>query len=90
MTFTILCKVLCHIAFIHLLSNGGVFLEEKIHIHVKVAGLKAPCHTTNNLNRGGRRGESRGIGEGRRWRGGGGGGGKSEEEEEKNGGDAKR
>ena len=61
-------------------------MEEKIHIHVKVAGLKAPCHTTNNLSSGGRRGERRGVGEGRSWRGGREG---KKGEEEKNG-EAKR
>lgn len=35
--------------YLHLLSNGGIFLEKKININVKVTDRDAPCHTTNNL-----------------------------------------
>lgn len=35
----------------HLLSDGGVFLEEEIHVDVKVASGDAPRHTPNNLQK---------------------------------------
>ena len=43
-TFNSLCSL-----YIHFLSNGGVLLEEKVHVHIKVGQLQAPCHPTNNL-----------------------------------------
>lgn len=36
---------------LHFLSNGGVFLEEEIHVDVKVTGGDAPGHTANHLRR---------------------------------------
>jgi hypothetical protein len=35
---------------LHFLSDGRVLLKEKVNIDIKVAGLQAPGHTTNNLH----------------------------------------
>ena len=35
---------------LHLLANGRILLEEKINVDIKVAGLQAPGHATNNLH----------------------------------------
>lgn len=34
---------------LHFLSNGGVFLEKKIYINIKVTYSNAPRHSSNNL-----------------------------------------
>ena len=34
---------------VHFLPNGRVFLEEQVHVHIKVGQLQAPCHPPNNL-----------------------------------------
>ena len=57
----VISAICCALASIlHFLTNGGIFLKQEVYIHVKVAGLNAPRHTTHNL-RGetGRRSEKR-------------------------------
>lgn len=40
--------VVCRVN-LHLLANGGVFLEEKVDIDVYTASTDAPGHASNNL-----------------------------------------
>ena len=48
-----ICNILlCLASILHFLSNGGIFLKQEVYIHIKVAGLNTPRHTTNNLSRG--------------------------------------
>ena len=50
--------ICCALASIlHFLTNGGIFLKQEVYIHVKVAGLNAPGHTTHNLSGGERKEE---------------------------------
>lgn len=37
--------------YIHFLSNCEIFLEEKVHVDIKIASLNAPCHSSNYLHR---------------------------------------
>ena len=39
------------VGYSHLLSNGGVLLEEEVHIHIDVACLYTPGHPTHNLTK---------------------------------------
>ena len=34
---------------LHLLSDGGVFLKEKVNINIEITSLDAPSHSTHNL-----------------------------------------
>lgn len=36
--------------YLHFLSNCEVFLEQKVYIHIKIAGLNAPRHSSNYLH----------------------------------------
>ena len=34
---------------LHLLSDGGVFLKEKVNVNIEVTSLDTPSHSTHNL-----------------------------------------